>query len=215
MEFEYTYSINEDDFEIEFRLSLDKENTFYGNHCSYIVTYKVNENGEILIQYKIKAKEDTYASLSLHSYFNFLEEDVRNLKAKIKANEVSILNDDLSIKGFSKIGKAFDFKSPKLLKETYVEKENLTTRGHYLKGVNYPARIEDKGCALEIDSSFPSALIYLDSAPVGVIGLNNQKEKQFSCFVFEPEIDPENKDKLLIKSNKAKSNWIKLSFFNN
>ena len=178
MEFEYTYSINEDDFEIEFRLSLDKENTFYGNHCSYIVTYKVNENGEILIQYKIKAKEDTYASLSLHSYFNFLEEDVRNLKAKIKANEVSILNDDLSIKGFSKIGKAFDFKSPKLLKETYVEKENLTTRGHYLKGVNYPARIEDKGCALEIDSSFPSALIYLDSAPVGVIGLNNQKEKQ-------------------------------------
>ena len=54
MEFEYTYSINEDDFEIEFRLSLDKENTFYGNHCSYIVTYKVNENGEILIQYKIK-----------------------------------------------------------------------------------------------------------------------------------------------------------------
>lgn len=215
MEFEYTYSINEDDFEIEFRLSLDKENTFYGNHCSYIVTYKVNENGEILIQYKIKAKEDTYASLSLHSYFNFLEEDVRNLKAKIKANEVSILNDDLSIKGFSKIGKAFDFKSPKLLKETYVEKENLTTRGHYLKGVNYPARIEDKGCALEIDSSFPSALIYLDSAPVGVIGLNNRKEKQFSCFVFEPEIDPENKDELLIKSNTFKSNWIKLSFFNN
>ena len=215
MEFEYTYSINEDDFEIEFRLSLDKENTFYGNHCSYIVTYKVNENGEILIQYKIKAKEDTYASLSLHSYFNFLEEDVRNLKAEIKANEVSILNDDLSIKEFNKIGMAFDFKNPKLLKETYVEKENLTTRGHYLKGVNYPARIEDKGCALEIDSSFPSALIYLDSAPVGVIGLNNQKEKQFSCFVFEPEIDPENKDKLLIKSNKAKSNWIKLSFFNN
>lgn len=215
MEFEYTYSINEDGFEIEFRLSLDKENTFYGNHCSYIITYKVYENGEILIQYKIKAKEDTYASLSLHSYFNFLEEDVRNLKARIDAEEVSILNNDLSIKEFSKVSKAFDFKSPKSLKETYVEKENLTTRGHYLKGVNYPVRIEDNGCALEIDSSFPSALIYLDSAPVGVIGLNSQKEKQFSCFVFEPEIDPENKDKLLIKSNKAKSNWIKLSFFNN
>lgn len=215
MEFEYTYSINEDDFEIEFRLSLDKENIFYGNHCSYIITYKVYENGEILIQYKIKAKEDTYASLSLHSYFNFLEEDVRNLKARIDAEEVSILNDDLSIKEFSKVSKAFDFKSPKSLKETYVEKENLTTRGHYLKGVNYPVRIEDNGCALEIDSSFPSALIYLDSAPVGVIGLNNQKEKQFSCFVFEPEIDPENKDKLFIKSNTAKSNWIKLSFFNN
>lgn len=215
MEFEYTYSINEGDFQIEFRLNLDKEEAFYGNHCKYIVTYKVNENGEILIQYQIEAKEDTYASLSLHSYFNFLEEDVRNLKARIDAEEVSILNDDLSIKGFSKVSEAFDFKKPKLLKETYVEKENLTTRGHYLKGVSYPIRIEDKECALEIDSSFPSALIYLDSAPVGVIGLNNQKEKQFSCFVFEPEIDPENKDELLIKSNKAKSNWIKLSFFNN
>lgn len=213
-EFDYQYFENSNSFRIEFSLCLNKGNMFYGNQCNYRIIYETNESGEILINYEIEAKEDTYASLSLHSYFLFDVDDIRNLVAKIDANEVSILNDDLSIKEFAKITKAFDFKTPKPLKETYAEKENLTTRGHYLKSVSYPVWVSGNQTKLVIDSSFPSALIYLDSAPIGELGINNKKEKQFSCFVFEPEIDPENKEELLIKANAKKKNWIKLSFYN-
>lgn len=213
-EFDYSMEEKQGVFIIEFKIDVDEEGDFYGNHTSYNVTYEARENGQIMVRYKICPKEDTYASLSLHSYFYFDKEDVRDLKAEIEARGVSLLNDDLSINRFVPVSEAFDFKTPKLLKETYVEKENLTTRGHYLKNVRYPIRVEGEKCGLTIDSSFPSALIYLDSAPVGEIGLSGQKEKQFSCFVFEPEIDPSDKEELLIKANQEKTNWIKLRFDN-
>ena len=214
-EFDFRYFEKGDSLRIEFNLCLNKDGVFYGNHCNYKITYEVSERGEILINYEIEAREDSYASLSLHSYFLFDVDDIRNLVAKIDADEVSILNNDLSIKKFVKVANAFDFKTPKLLKETCKEKENLTTRGHYLKGITYPIWVKGEQVKLVIDSSFPSGLIYLDSTPVGVIGTGNKKEKQFSCFVFEPEIDPENKEELLIKANTKKTNWIKLAFYNN
>ncbi len=211
-EFDYSLEEKKDTFVIEFKLNVDDSGSFYGNHTSYVVTYEVNEYGQIMIRYKICPKEDTYASLSLHSYFCFDKDDVRELQAEIEAEQVSVLNDDLSINHFAPVSEAFDFKVPKLLKETTVEKENLTTRGHYLKNVKYPIRVKGDKCGLTIDSSFPSALIYLDSAPVGEIGFHQQKEKQFSYFVFEPEIDPSDKEELLIQANQERTNWIKLCF---
>lgn len=213
-EFDYSYKATDQLFLIEFSLFVDEDSSFYGNHVSYKVIYEVDEEGEILVNYHLLPETDTYASLSLHSYFLFDKEDIRELNARIDAKEVSILNDDLSIHHFAPVSEAFSFKVMKQLKSTYVEKENLTTRGHYLRGVKYPAEIQGDRCGLTIASSFPSALIYLDSAPVGEIGLSRQKEKQFSCFVFEPEVDPSNKEELLIKAKETKSNWIKLIFHN-
>lgn len=213
-EFAYSFIEKQNGFFIEFRIDVDEDTSFYGNHTSYIVDYEVGENGQILVRYKIAPKEDTYASLSLHSYFCFDKEDVRDLTAEIEARQVSLLNEDLSIRGFVPVSEAFDFKTPKQLKETIVEKENLTICGHYLKNVRYPIRVEGDKCKLSIDSSYPSALIYLDSAPVGEVGLKKQKEKQFSCFVFEPEIDPSDKEELLIKANQERTNWILLCFDN-
>lgn len=213
-EFDYSYEIKDNSFLIEFHLNVNDDCEFYGNHVSYNVIYEVNEEGEILVNYRLLPYEDTYASLSLHSYFTFDKEDVRELEARIDSEEVSILNDDLSINHFAPSSAAFDFKTKKKLSHTYIEKENLTMRGHYLKGVAYPVEIKGDKCALTIDSSFPSALIYLDSAPIGEIGLSRQMEKQFSCFVFEPEIEPSNKEELLIKKGQEKTNWIKLQFVN-
>lgn len=212
-EFDYFYEEKESHFMIEFHLDVDEKEAFYGNHSTYIVRYEIEETGEIFVQYKIIPREDTYASLSLHCYFCFAEEDIRELKAKIPAEKVSILNKDLSISSFVPVTKAFDFKEEKQLKETYIEKENLAVCGHYLKNVFYPIFIEGNKQRLMIDSSFPDGLIYLDSAPVGEVGLNKRKEKRFSCFVFEPEINPSDKDRLFIKANEERTNWIRMRFY--
>lgn len=212
-EFDYLYEEKEGRFMIEFHLDVDEKESFYGNHSTYIVRYEIDEAGEIFAQYKIIPTEDTYASLSLHSYFCFSEEDVRELKAKISAEKVSVLNKDLSIFSFIPVTKAFDFKEEKQFKETYVEKENLTVCGHYLKNVSYPMFVEGKEQRLMIDSSFPDGLIYLDSAPVGEVGLNKQKEKQFSCFVFEPERNTFDKEKLFIRANEERTDWIRIHFY--
>ena len=72
-------------------LSKDKEENYPGN-LNVTVNYRLNNNNELVIEYKAKSDKDTVVNLTNHSYFNLAGQesgDILNHKLKIYGSTIT------------------------------------------------------------------------------------------------------------------------------
>ena len=107
---------------VKFYLTTKKGEAGYNGKCEYVVSYKIHADDNILeVRYDACCKEDTYFALTNHAYFNLgHEKDILNHRLRIKANEVSTMNeDDFCINGYVPVDNTvFDFREARLIKKT-------------------------------------------------------------------------------------------------
>ena len=107
---------------VKFYLTTKKGEAGYNGKCEYVVSYKIHADDNILeVRYDACCKEDTYFALTNHAYFNLgHEKDILNHRLRIKASEVSTMNeDDFCINGYVPVDNTvFDFREARLIKKT-------------------------------------------------------------------------------------------------
>ena len=129
---------------IRFSLTTKEGEGGFNGKCEYIVSYKIYENDNIVeVKYDAVCNEDTYFSLTNHSYFNLgHDKDILSHRLRIKANEVSTMDkDDFCINGYIPVDNTiFDFRELKLIKKDIEDKELHNTK--WLNGYDHRYHLE-------------------------------------------------------------------------
>lgn len=210
--FNYEIKITKSTFKLIFTYKMDESNhDFIGNHAIYVVEYIIRNSNTIKVIHKIKALEDTYASLSTHFYFCLNEKDIRNTYLRLKAKKVSKLSSDFLIKGFTTNLENLNFNKFKLLKDELKESSPLLEKGQHYKSVTYPITIKDKEYEVDISSTYKDALLTIDQLPNGEI-CQKEREDKYRAYIIEPEIVPINKKELYLPKRKIRKQIIKYTF---
>ncbi|MGM9873890.1 MAG: hypothetical protein ACI31G_03095 [Bacilli bacterium] len=212
--FNYKVLLKENEIKIIFKIKYDNKSIdFIGNHALYKVIYIIKDNKEeILIKHQIKALKDTYASLSLHSYF-VLSENNKSLDYKLKLDCLnrSIVKDNYLIDRFTPIDEGFNFSTLRKINHEVNKNPKLKEKGHYFINNKKDVIIKDNNYKVIIKSDYKDVLLTLNQLPVGTI-FHNQKEEKFSAIVIENEIAPNQKDLLFLKENETRKQYIKYVF---
>lgn len=212
--FDYEIKVNNSYARVIFTYVMnEKEKDFIGNNAIFIVEYILNHSNRLKVKHKIKALENTYASMSSHLYFCLKEKDIRETYLNLNSNEVSIISDDFLINSYTNNLKGLNFKELKLLKNELQNNSPLLRKGHHYKNVKYPIIIKDKSYKIKINSTYPDALLTIDQLPCGEV-CQNEKETKYRAYVIEPEITPDNKESLYIKKGETRIQTIEYNFKN-
>ena len=128
---------NEDEVGVKLHyLSPDMEEGFPGN-LDVVVTYTLNDDNELKIDYEATTDEKTVVNLTNHSYFNFtgdLSQDILGHVVMINANTFVPVNDNLIPVGELKpvADTPFDFTEPTVVgKRIDAEDPQILTAGGY------------------------------------------------------------------------------------
>lgn len=148
----------------------DKEGGYPGNR-EFFVTYSLEDNNELIIEYIVKTDKDTIITLTNHSYFNFndkFEEDILNHKLYINADRYISLDKENIPKSIKSVENTpFDFRKKKLIgRDLDLSNEDLKyTNGYdhpYIlnQGTELSALLQANEVSLEIYTDQPSLVLY-------------------------------------------------------
>ena len=191
------------------RVSPDGEQGFPGN-LTLTVTYTLNDNDELMIEYFAVSDEDTVINLTNHSYFNIGHgghkcNDVLNQEIKIEATQFTPINDILIPTGeiLDVSGTALDFTEFKKIKDGIgaADKDYKTVTGYDHNFVLSKAqdgdirkagtvRDEESGRIMEVFTDEPGMQVYTAEILEADGGKEGMHYGNYAAVCFETQNYP-------------------------
>ncbi|PKK98235.1 MAG: hypothetical protein CVV57_08190 [Tenericutes bacterium HGW-Tenericutes-2] len=207
--------------------SHDQEEGFPGNLKVY-VTYELNNENQIVIDYDAISDQDTLLNMTNHVYFNLSDsfETIDSHELMINSNQYVELDGEFRFKRVNDVeGSLFDFRAKKspselsnALKST--KQKGIDTIFLLQKGSNYAARLEhpQSNIGLDIFTTYPSVVIYTYqySTNKKLIGIDD--DGAYRGITFEGEYAPEcvtpnEVNPSILRGNKPYQERIVFQFF--
>ncbi len=179
--------------------SVDGEEGFPGNLKLY-VSYELNNEDQIVIDYYAVSDENTLLNLTNHIYFNLSPdfETVDSHELMINSNQYVLFESDFQFKGVASVDQTlFDFrvkKSPSDLSNSLKETKQKGIDTIFLvpKGSNFIAKLEHprSNLGLDVYSTYPAVVIYTHQYPSKkkLIGIDD--DGAYKGITFECEFEP-------------------------
>ncbi len=111
---------------VKFYLTTKKGECGFNGKCEYVITYKIPKNdNNIIIEFDACCKEDTYFSLTNHTYFNLTDQkDILSHHLLAKAGQVLEMDDELIPIGLKDVtDSVLDFRQSTLISKIINDKE--------------------------------------------------------------------------------------------
>ncbi|MEG1739295.1 MAG: hypothetical protein RRZ92_02845 [Bacilli bacterium] len=220
----FAYEIREDleKYEILFIKKIDdkKVNDGFFNSLITITYVFFKERNEIQIIHEITPFQDTVMSLTSHTYFVLnRSKGILNNNLFVDASHYGALNDDLLLNHKEKVDEVMDFRVAHKIGDFFSKTVPLSARGYdhpfYFdhNDINKPQVIlEDKKITLEVYSDYGGAYIYTNNFFNGEHILGHGKNTAQKAIAIEPQIEPFEQDKMIIKFGSTRKNIIKYVF---
>lgn len=183
----------------------DEEDGFPGNR-RFFVKYTLNDDNELILEYKAESDKETIVSLTSYNYFNLnddLEDEVLNHSLKIDADRFIELDGDLP-KGIENVeGTVFDFRKKKTIGRNFdLNDKNLRETNGFCH--NY---ILNKGSGEKIELSYKDITVAIETTQpsVGFYTGNKLNKRMGICLNTGSFPDGINKEFLgmeILKPNK-------------
>lgn len=218
----------EDSGSVTFSKTIHSEEDGFPGNLHVEIIYTINENNDLLINFKGLSDKDTLFNPTVHSYFN-LNNDVTKLLSnhtlQINASEYAELGEKCIPTGRLKevSGTPFDFRQAKNLPEAIEEvKKQLE-----IDGFDHPFRLnseniatlinKENGRRLDIKSDRNALIVYTLNSVDGDWTVENEKVVPNMGIALEPQTLPDainHKDfgDIVLPANKNKEYCIKYHF---
>ena len=187
-------------------LSKDKEENYPGN-LNVTVNYRLNNNNELVIEYKAKSDKDTVVNLTNHSYFNLAGQesgDILNHKLKIYGSTITTADEQSIPRGEIRNIKdtPMDFTEFRVVGESIDDDYDQLNNGHgydhnwIIDGeegkLNMVAEvIEDtSGIKMDVYSTMPGVQFYSGNFLEGQKGKNGAVYKRRAGLCLETQYYP-------------------------
>lgn len=190
---------------VELQIYDRKKETGYPGNIKLNVTFKLNNNDELIIDYEAISDETTVLTLTNHSYFNLsgnLKNPINNHIVTLDSNYFIELNKELIPTG-KKINVSntpFDFRAEKALGEGI---ENPINQNEYVKnGYDHYFILDNKkennvivkepksGRVMTIKTDQPGVVIYTGNNLDNTLALTERKSEKYLGVTFETQSSP-------------------------
>ena len=200
---------------VNFHLSTNDGEAGYNGNAEYYVEYHIYLDSNVIeVLYGARCDQDTYFNMTNHAYFNLGNaKDILSHKLLIKADKVSIFDDDFSIKGYREVkNPIFDFSK---MKEIGKDINDNKLQFGYLHGYDHRFHLTDKTVILKngkkeltIESDFDGLQFYSGGFTNHDELLNGDHDDEYKGAALEPHnIYPEK-----VKKNEYYHHKIKYTF---
>ncbi|WP_281974749.1 aldose epimerase family protein [Halobacillus litoralis] len=177
----------------------------YPGELTVKVTYQLNNNNQLLIDYQAESSHDTVLTLTNHTYFNLsgnLEHSILNHEVKIPSRQFLELDDHLIPTGTirSVAGTPFDFRIPAPLRtgtQSSYDQNMIAKSGydHYflfdhIKKNTIEVRDEDSGRKMTIHTDQPGVVLYTSNNLTDEYQLAGRQSSKYSGVCFETQSSP-------------------------
>lgn len=180
--------------------SKDGEEGYPGN-LNVAVLYTLNDNNEIVIEYKAETDSPTHVNLTNHSYFNLdpdNSEDIHNHILEIKADKYTVVNQNLIPTGELKtVEGPMDFRKPKKI-GLDIEKVGIGYDHNYVlnkTGTNLELMATvyepNTGRTLDVFTTQPGLQFYSGNYLNGLKGKNDLVYNKRAGFCLETQHFPD------------------------
>ncbi|WP_047982698.1 aldose epimerase family protein [Ornithinibacillus contaminans] len=184
--------------------SQDKEDGYPGK-LDMTVTYTLNNNNQLTVDYQAIATENTVFTMTNHSYFNLsgnLKSMVHQHHVTIPSNHVVELNEQLIPTGkkMNVLNTPFDFRTGRYLMEGFKSNhpQNKVARNgydHYFifdqtKKAEVIVQEEASGRRLTINTNQPGMVMYTSNMLDEGLPLNEGSSKRYLGVCFETQASP-------------------------
>ncbi|WP_066190837.1 aldose epimerase family protein [Gracilibacillus timonensis] len=177
----------------------------YPGNIKITVTYKLNNDGELIIDYYAISDEDTILTLTNHSYFNLngnLKRSINNHLVRLNSSYFVELDEELIPTG-NKIkvdNTTFDFRDEQALKagiETPQKQNQYAKNGydHYFlldhqKRNSVIVKEPNSGRIMTIETDQPGVVLYTGNNLDDTLELTERKSEKYLGVTFETQSSP-------------------------
>ncbi len=219
---------SEEENSITFHKKIEEAVGGFNGQLNAQITYSLNDNNDLEINFKGSSDVDTLFNPTIHSYFNLsgnLDNLLKNHLLKINADYIAETRSDNIPTGKLKEVKntAFDFLTFKDLMtviETLKKEEALVGIDHpfMLKAKNAATLINyETGIMLEIESDRNALIVYTLNFPCEDFEMDGKKIPKYGAVALEPQtlpdaINHEGFGDIVLPKNEVKEYSIKYHF---
>ncbi|WP_143316223.1 aldose epimerase family protein [Clostridium sp. HBUAS56017] len=200
--FNWESRISESNNSVTFYNIIKEEEDGFPGNIEVKITYSLNDNNDLNIDFDASSDKDTLFNPTVHSYFNLsgnFENLLRNHTLQINSDYVEELRSDNIPTGKLKEVKEtpFDFREPKdLMKVVESFKKELK-----LDGIDHPFKVnskniatlisKDTGIRLDIESERNALIVYTLNACYDNFKMNGKSIAKHMAVALEPQTLPD------------------------
>ncbi len=216
--------IIENDFYVSLQLtytSLDQEEHYPGTLHTTVI-YTLNNNNELIIEYRAETDKTTVVNLTNHSYFNLSgngKRNIRNHVLQISADQFCELDEELIPTGtvLSVENTPFDFRVSKKVGTDLGTKHKQLDYGqgydhpwvlHHKKSVDVVFYDPESSRVMEISTNQPAVVFYSMNMPDGLKLSDGAKAKLHYAACFETQKLPIGRNQVFAKQSILKAGDI-------